>query len=150
MKAYEFLTRPQMAKNHLRKIQDRVESLKSVAERATVSFGLDSEPVSHSRNPSAMQDAVIQLAEAKEEESRRKEESAAVELEVGLVLAKLQDKDLYHFMSYRFVDCLPVRIAAFKTGYSYSWGRQAQARGIFEVQSILDKAEFSGGDDSPA
>ena len=43
MRAYEFLTRPRMAKIRLRKIQDHVESLKSVAERATVSFGLDSD-----------------------------------------------------------------------------------------------------------
>ena len=150
MRAYEFLTRPRMAKIRLQKIQDRVESLKSVAERATVSFGLDSEPVSHTRNPSAMQDVIIQLAEAKEEESRRKEELATVELEVGLVLANLQDSDLYKFMTCRFVDCKPVRVAASKAGYSYSWGRQAQARGIYEVQAILDKAEFLGGDQAPA
>lgn len=150
MRAYEFLTRPRMAKIRLQKIQDRVESLKSVAERATVSFGLDSEPVSHTRNPSAMQDVIIQLAEAKEEEARRREELATVELEVGLVLANLQDSDLYKFMTCRFVDCKPVRVAAGKAGYSYSWGRQAQARGIYEVQSILDKAEFSGGDQTPA
>ena len=150
MRAYEFLTRPRMAKIRLQKAQAHVASLKSVAERATASFGLNSEPVSHTRNPSAMQDMIIQLAEAEEEEKRLQEELAEIELKVGLVLANLQDKDLYDFMTYHFLDCVPVRSAAYKVGYSYSWGRQAQARGICEVQAILDRGEYSGGDTAPA
>ena len=148
MNAYEFLSCPRAVKARLGKVQDRIASLQAVAERATVRFGPEFDPVSHTRNPSAMQDMIIRLAEAKEEETGLKKELAEVELEVGLVLARLQDKEIFDFMTYRFLDCMPVRKAAFTVGYSYSWGRKAQAKGIREVQSILDHAGYSEGDET--
>ena len=150
MNAYEFLTRPRVVMVRLKRVKEHIEILKSSAERSTASFGPESQPVSHTRNPFSMQDIIVQLAEAKEEEKRLKEELAEVSLEVTLVLANLEDKDIYNYLSYRFLDCMTVRRAACKAGYSYSWGRWAQGRGIHEVQTILDNMELSGGDKSPA
>ena len=83
----EFLSLPMQASNRLRRAQEKVTSLKSLTERVTTKFGLDSEPVTHSRNMSAMQDTIILLTEAEEEEQRLREELAVVEL-----LAKLSDE----------------------------------------------------------
>ena len=141
MDAREFLSRPMQANNRLRRAQEKVAALKSLTERVTTKFGLDSEPVSHSRNISGMQDTIIQLSEAKEEEQRLKEELAAVELKVGAVLAKLSDEKLYDFMVSRYLDFMTIEAAANEVGYSYSWGRLAVERGVAEVQEILNGME---------
>ena len=141
MDAMEFLTRPMQANNRLRRAQEKVAALKSLTERVTTKFGLDSEPVSHSRNISGMQDTIIQLSEAKEEEQRLKEELAAVEMKVGAVLAKLSDEKLYDFMVSRYLDFMTIEAAANEVGYSYSWGRLAVERGVAEVQEILNGME---------
>jgi len=141
MDAMEFLTLPMQVSNRLRRAQEKVASLKSLTERVTTKFGLDSEPVSHSRNMSAMQDTIILLSEAKEEEQRLQEELAAVELKVGAVLARLSDEKLYDFMVSRYLDFMTIEAAANEVGYSYSWGRLAVERGVAEVQEILDGME---------
>ena len=144
MDAREFLSRPMQANNRLRRAQEKVAALKSLTERITTKFGLDSEPVSHSRNISGMQDTIIQLSEAKEEEQRLKEELAAVELKVGAVLAKLSDERLYDFMVNRYMDFMTIEAAANEVGFSFSWGRLAVERGVAEVQAIIDGMEADG------
>jgi uncharacterized protein YjiS (DUF1127 family) len=144
MDAREFLSRPMQANNRLRRAQEKVAALKSLTERVTTKFGLDSEPVSHSRNISGMQDTIIQLSEAKEEEQRLKEELAAVELKVGAVLAKLSDERLYDFMVNRYMDFMTIEAAANEVGFSFSWGRLAVERGVAEVQAIIDGMEADG------
>ena len=144
MDAMEFLSQPMQASNRLRRAQEKVAALKSLTERVTTKFGLDSEPVSHSRNISGMQDTIIQLSEAKEEEQRLKEELAAVELKVGAVLAKLSDERLYDFMVNRYMDFMTIEAAANEVGFSFSWGRLAVERGVAEVQAIIDGMEADG------
>ena len=144
MDAREFLSLPMQASNRLRRAQEKVAALKSLTERVTTKFGLDSEPVSHSRNISGMQDTIIQLSEAKEEEQRLKEELAAVELKVGAVLAKLSDERLDDFMVNRYRDFMTIEAAANEVGFSFSWGRLAVERGVAEVQAIIDGMEADG------
>ena len=93
---------------------------------------------------SGMQDTIIQLSEAKEEEQRLKEELAAVELKVGAVLAKLSDERLYDFMVNRYMDFMTIEAAANEVGFSFSWGRLAVERGVAEVQAIIDGMEGDG------
>ena len=141
MEAREFLSLPMQVSNRLRRAQEKVASLKSLTERVTTKSGLDSVPVAHTPNVSAMQDTIILLTEAKEEEQRRQEELAAVELKVGAVLAKLSDEKLYDFMVSRYLDFMTIEAAANEVGYSYSWGRLAVERGVAEVQEILNEME---------
>ena len=141
MDAMEFLSRPMQASNRLRRAQEKVTALKSLTERVTTKFGLDSVSVAHTPNVSAMQDTIILLTEAEEEEQRLREELAVVEMKVGAVLAKLSDERLYDFMVNRFLDFMTIEAAANEVGFSYSWGRLAVERGVAEVQEILDGME---------
>lgn len=144
MDAMLFLSRPSLALNRLRRAEEKRDSLKALTERVTTKFGIEAEPVAHTRNPAAMQDAIILLSEAEEEVNRLRQELGTVELEVGVVLVKLQDKTLYDFMVARFLDLKTIVEAADQVGYSYSWGRMAQRRGIAEVQAILNLMEARG------
>ena len=144
MNAIEFLSRPLEARKRLTRAEQWRDSLQSLTERVTTRFGLASEPVSHSRNNAAMQDAIVDLTEAKEQVSRLEQELAAVELEVGKVLARLSDELMYKFMVARFLDLMTIEAAADSVGYTYSWGRWELDRGVAEVQRILDEMEANG------
>ena len=144
MNALDFLARPRLAQARLERARQREIALRALTERVTGKFGLGAEPVSHSRNNTAMQDAIAAHMEAKDEMDRLKEELAAAELEVGMVLAKLADRTLYEFMVKRYLDLEPVGKIAEEMNYSYSWGRWELDKGISEVQRILDDMEVSG------
>lgn len=144
MNAVEFLARPRLAQACLERARQRENALRALTERVTGKFGLGAEPVSHSRNNTAMQDAIAAHMEAEGEVERLKEELAAVELEVGMVLAKLPAGTLYEFMVRKYLDLEPVGKIAEEMNYSYSWGRWELEKGITEVQRILDDMEASG------
>ena len=144
MNAQEFLSRPYRANLRLEKAYLKAAALQSLTERVTARFGRESEPVSHSVNCTAMQDAIARLVEAKEEAERLKDELAAVELETGMVLARLSDETLYEFMVKRFLDLKSTRAAAEEMSYSDGWGRWEARRGVEEVQRILDEMEAAG------
>lgn len=144
MNASDFLARPLLARIRLRKAEQWKAAMKSLTERVTVNFGLDAEPVSHSRNPSSMQDAIAGLMEAEAEVEERKKELAEVELEVGMVLARIPDQALHDFMVMKYLDLMTVRQIVNDMRYSYSWGRWMKERGTAEVQRILDEMEADG------
>ncbi|MCR4884129.1 MAG: hypothetical protein K6A68_11190 [Clostridiales bacterium] len=144
MNAMDFLSRPYRIYVLLEKARQKVAALQSLTERVTARFGLESVPVSHSRNTSAMQDTIAVLMEAKEETARLEDELAKVELETGMVLARLPDETLHDFMVARFLDYLPIAAITEKMNYSYSWGRLELAKGVSAVQQILDEMEADG------
>ena len=88
MNAREFLEQPRRLKEQLDKADMEVDYLKSLAERVTVPFGPESQPVSHTTNVSAMQDAAIKLSEAREKAARIREEYCETVWDVGLLILR--------------------------------------------------------------
>ena len=138
MKAKEFLSRPRDLWKQLNAAKQKVASLKALTERVSIAFGPDTEPVSHSLNTSAMQDAAIRLSEARDELVRLHQAYFDVVLEVGLVLAGVTDPMLHEFLEKRFLEFMPVEKAATSMGFSPSWGRFIQPKALAAVQQILD------------
>ena len=139
MDALDFLSRPREARRRLEEAEQKVSALKALTERMTARFGIESEPVRHSRNTDMMQEAIANLVEAKEEAVRLKEELAEAEMEVGMALTGILDESLREFMMKRYLDLMPIATAAEELNYSYTWGQWANQRGIAEVQKILDE-----------
>ena len=75
MTAKEFLLQPARARVHLEMALLRRDALKSLTERVTQTFGIQTTG-GHSQNCNAMEDAVIRLTEAEEMVERRMEELA--------------------------------------------------------------------------
>ena len=138
MDALDFLSRPREARRRLEEAEQKVSALKALTERMTARFGIESEPVRHSRKTDMMQEAIANLVEAKEEAVRLKEELAEAEMEVGMALTGILDESLREFMMKRYLDLMPIATAAEELNYSGTWGREANRRGIEEVQRILD------------
>ena len=137
MTAKEFLLQPARARVRLEMALLRRDALKSLTERVTQTFGIQT-PGVHSQNNSAMEDAVIRLTEAEEMVEQKMKELAEAELEVGMVLAMIPDKNLNDFMIKRYLDCKSIRKTTKEMGFSYNWGKSADGRGTDEVQRILD------------
>ena len=140
MTAKEFLLQPARARVRLEMALLRRDALKSLTERVTQTFGIQT-PGVHTQNYSAMEDAVIRLTEAEEMVERRMEELAKAELKVGDVLARLCDEKLFGFMVRRFLNCMSREEAAKEMNYTYRWGWYEEQKGIEEVQRILDEKD---------
>ena len=142
MTAKEFLLQPARARVRLEMALLRRDALKSLTERVTQTFGIQT-PGVHTQNYSAMEDAVIRLTEAEEMVEKKMKELAEAELEVGMVLAMIPDKTLNEYMVKRYLDCKSVAVAAKELGYTRRWGCEEEQKGIGEVQSILVVKDFS-------
>ena len=139
MNAREFMEQPRRLKEQLEKADMEVDYLKSLAERVTVPFGPESQPVTHTTNVSAMQDAAIKLSEAREKAARIREEYCETVWDVGLLILRIQNETVRDFMAARYLDFKThAQIAALKN-YSPSWGRKTHRRGLIAVQAILDE-----------
>ena len=141
MTAKEFLLQPARARVHLEMALLRRDALKSLTERVTQTFGIQTTG-GHSQNSNAMEDAVIRLTEAEEMVERRMEELAKAELEVETVLAMIPDQMLYGYMVKRYLSLKSIREAANEMNYTKAWGEKKQRIGIKAVQQILDEKVY--------
>lgn len=87
----EFLLRAEIMERRIDAALRKVELLRSMTQRITAK--LDQEHVSHSRNVSANEDAIIQLMEAEEQLKRLCTEYGDVVSEITAVLASLESRD---------------------------------------------------------
>ena len=87
----EFLLRAENMERRIDAALRKVELFKSLAQRITAK--LDQEQVSHSRNVSANEDAIIQLMEAEEQLKQLCAEYSNVVSEITAVLAALESRE---------------------------------------------------------
>ena len=138
MDAREFLSRPGFLRAELKDAEQKVASLKSLTERCSVAFGPESEPVAHTRNPDAMQDAIIRLSEAKEAAEELKTRLATAELEVGLLIARVESMECREVLEHKYLDGFSNRMTADSMDRSIRWVRMRHVDGLDAVQRILD------------
>ena len=87
----EFLLRAENMERRIDAALRKVELFKSLAQRITAK--LDQAQVSHSRNVSANEDAIIQLMEAEEQLKQLCAEYSNVVSEITAVLASLENRE---------------------------------------------------------
>ena len=87
----EFLLRAEAMERRIDAAIRKVELFKSLAERVTAHWG--KETVSHSRNGSTNEDAIIQLMEAEEQLKQLCAEYGVVVSEITAVLASLESRE---------------------------------------------------------
>ena len=139
MDAKEFLSRPEELAQELDDAKQKVAALKARAERHGIAFGPEAIHVTHSRNTTAMEETIISLAEAREEEARLREAFMNAALEVGLVIDRVPEMVLRQFLEF-----MTVIGTAEAMGHSERWGRQKHRVALEAVQEILDSESGSG------
>ena len=107
----EFMLRALVLERRIDAALRKVELFRSLAERVTAQWGKES--VSHSRNVSANEDAIIQLMEAEEQLKQLCAEYGDVVSEITAVLAALENREDERLLSDIFLKHQPLeQIAA--------------------------------------
>jgi len=144
MDAKDFLERPWKLLGLLNDAKRKVTMLKAMAERGHAAYGPEAEVVSHSRNTNLLQDTVIRLAEAREEEARLHGEYIDAVLETGLVINRVQDPVARMVLEKRYLEFMTIVEIAKGADHSERWGRMRHAEGLRAVREILD-SDGAGG-----
>ena len=137
MNAKEFLSRAWHVEQQVQSKLEQIEALKSLACRMTASSG--TEPVSHTRNVTSMQDTVVRILEAEEELNRRIDELVRMKVEVMQVIDRVQDVSLRLILEKRYLSFLPWEQIAVDMGYTVRWALVRHRDALDAVQRVLEE-----------
>ena len=114
----------------------KVELLRSMTQRITAK--LDQEHISHSRNVSANEDAIIQLMEAEEQLKQLCAEYSNVVSEITAVLAALESREDERLLSDVFLKHQPLEQIAAREHVTKSCVYKRCDRALRELERLLD------------
>ncbi|MGN0243996.1 MAG: hypothetical protein ACI4CT_08050 [Lachnospiraceae bacterium] len=131
----EFLLRAEIMERRIDAALRKVELLKSLTQRITAK--LDHEQVSHSRNVSANEDAIIQLMEAEEQLKQLCAEYGVVVSEIMAALASLENRDDERLLSDVFLKHQPLEQIAAREHVTKSCVYKRCDRALDALERIL-------------
>ena len=132
----EFLLRAEIMERRIDAALRKVELFKSLAQRITAK--LDQEQVSHSRNVSANEDAIIQLMEAEEQLKQLCAEYGVVVSEIMAALASLENRDDERLLSDVFLKHHSLEQIAAREHVTKSCVYKRCDRALSELERLLD------------
>ena len=132
----EFLLRAETMERRIDAALRKVELFRSLAQRITTK--LDQEQVSHSRNVSANEDAIIQLMEAEEQLKQLCAEYGDVVSEITAVLAALESREDERLLSDIFLKHLSLEQIAAREHVTKSCVYKRCDRALSELERLLD------------
>lgn len=141
MNAKEYLSQAWRIEQQVQSKLEQIEALKSLACKVTAAMG--SEPVSHTRNVTSMQDAVIRIMEAEEELNRRIDALVAMKMEVMTVIDQVKDVTLRLILEKRYLSFQSWELIAVDMGYTVRWTLMRHEEALMVVAGILDEKYIS-------
>lgn len=135
MKAKDYFDRIRGVERNIDNAMRRVELLKCMTERITVS--LEGEVVSRSRNVHAQEDAIIRLAEAKEELHQL---NAVYSFMVSLItkkMARLEDPEDEELLTNHYLHHMSLTDAAVKMHHAKAWAYRRHDQALEKLDVIL-------------
>ena len=132
----EFLLRAEIMERRIDAALRKVELLKSLTQRITAK--LDHEQVSHSRNVSANEDAIIQLMEAEEQLKQLCAEYGVVVSEIMAALASLENRDDERLLSDVFLKHQPLEQIAAREHVTKSCIYKRCDRALDELEKMIN------------
>ena len=130
-----FLLRAETMERRIDAALRKVEMFKSLAERVTSHWGKES--VSHSRNVSANEDAIIQLMEAEEQLKQLCAEYGHVVSEITAVLAALENREDERLLSDIFLKHQPLEQIAAREHVTKSCVYKRCGRALDALERLL-------------
>lgn len=141
MNAKEYLSQAWRIEQQIQSKQEQLEALRSLACRVTAGSG--NEPVSHTRNNTAMQDTIVRILEAEEQLNRKIDDLVAVKVDVMQVIDRVKDVMLRLILEKRYLSFLPWERIAVDMGYTVRWTLARHAEALNAVQEVLDEGKFA-------
>ena len=132
----EFLLRAEAMERRIDAAIRKVELFRSLAERVTSHWGKES--VSHSRNVSANEDAIIQMMEAEEQLRQLCAEYGNVVSEITAVLASLENREDERLLSDVFLKHQPLEQIAAREHVTKSCIYKRCDRALDELEKMIN------------
>lgn len=101
MTAKEYLDRAYMVDQRINNKLALVESLRSLTEHVTVTYG--GEVVSHSRNVTSLQDTIVRLMEAEEELNQAIDKLVDLKIEISNVISEVRNVNYQLILEKRYL-----------------------------------------------
>ena len=143
----KFLNEKRTLDERLYDIEEKVSSLRAVAEKST--SVLSPAPGGNSCNDSRIEELVIRIADLKTEEKKKKKEMQGASAELSIFLSQLPEKEMKVMLLY-YVDLKTTDEIAEALGYTsrhlYKLFRQAKqhASELFLKKGQVDDSEKTG------
>ena len=151
MNAKEYLSQAFCIEMQVQSKLEQIEALRSLACRVTAPMG--SEPVSHTRNVTSMQDTVGRILEAEEELNKQIDDLVAMKLEIARTIDRVEDVTLRLILEKRYLAFLSWGQIAVDLHYSERWLQVKHLEALEAVEKILgEKTEnnpFGSYTDTP-
>ena len=132
----EFLLRAENMERRIDAALRKVELFRSLTERVTAHWGKES--VTHSRNVSANEDAIIQLMEAEEQLKQLCAEYGVIVSEITAVLASLESREDERLLSDIFLKHQSLEQIAERGHVTKSCVYKRCDRALSELERLLD------------
>lgn len=114
---------------------EQVERLRALARRTTVAFG--GERVTHSRNVSAMEDAVLRLMKAEEVLNREIDRFVDIKQEIQQTIDMVADPDCRLLMEFRYLAMKRWSDVAGEMGICRTYANRIHEKALAMVDTVL-------------
>ena len=113
----------------------QISSLRSLTQKVNASFG--GEVVSHTRNVTSLEDAVIRLMEAEEELSQEIDRLINIKIDIGKLIEQVHNESYRLILEKRYLCFLPWDQIAEEMHYSRRWVLDRHERALDVVDRLL-------------
>ena len=137
MTALEYLSQAYMLDQQIQTKLHQVASLRSIAKSMSPLTG--GEPVKHTKNVTALEDAVIKILEAEQELNAEIDRLVDLKQEIRDVIAEVQDLTLRLILEKRHLCFEPWLRIGSEMGHTERWAQLKHRQALVVVQGILDR-----------
>lgn len=130
-----------------RKIKSKLDLVLSLRELATkTSQVLNAEPVSGTKNPYPMADAVGRLVDVEREIDRDTDRLVCKKIEISRIIGKMRDAKCGELMRLRYISFDSWEDIAEKMNFTVRWVQKLHAKGLGEIEMILKEEAKRDGE----
>lgn len=139
MTAKEYLGQAYRLDQRINSKLQQVESLRSLTQKVTASY--DSEPVSHTRNVTSLEDTIIRLMEAKEQVNQQIDELVKLKMDIAALIDRVRNESYRLILEKRYLCFLPWDQIASDLHYSRRWVLNKHDRSVEVVEKLMSQRE---------
>lgn len=139
MTAKEYLRQAYRFDQRINSKLQQIESLRSLTQRVTVAYG--SEVVSHSRNNTALEDAVIRAMEVSDELGREINQLLDMKAEIAGTISQVRNENYRVILERRYLCFESLGQIAAEMKISRRWAIAQHDRAVAVVDKILSRRE---------
>ena len=132
-----FMSRAFRLEEQVQSKLQQIERLRSMASRVTSNTA--NEPVSHTRDVTEMQDAVIRIMEEEEILKTRIKMLMDVKEQIRDVIEHVDDVTLQLILEKRYLLYESIKEIAADLGYTYRWTEKKHKKALQEADRIIDE-----------